>query len=262
MKTIRILCLIFAINCGILCPAQSKIGQSKSDLSKDNPLNNTSDNNRSYRSNSSIDETDIFFLWYIGKAFKYILVGNYENENHLKNDITPYPYYNRKYGNYDDSVSLKRTRLDISDKFLLGSNHVSGNDLQLDFHPCKYLYLKAGYTQLMDYESLALMNLDFCYDRIKNPYFDLGWTVGLRYAGSGINKFGPSFGFQTNLFLIKSLSIYANTKWSSINNAPVNQSEAGIKFYKRNFAISAGYLHYKIGGPDYHFVSMGLGIYL
>jgi hypothetical protein len=201
-----------------------------------------------------------------------VAIGNYENEDNLRNPLSVYPYKNALNGNYTKPRSLnihKNLRFDIEDQFLYSNNNLSGNHLKAKLRPFQYFYFQSEMFQLFEYNSnldkhsdLLFYNLDFCYDRLRFERFNLGFTAGANYIANDVKKGGFAFGFNTEIFVVKPISIYSSIKWSGINGHPVNTFEVQGKYHYKRFFASLGYQHLKIATPKYNFVSIGLGIYL
>ena len=170
--------------------------------------------------NSAFDEpSDILFeiLLYLSV---YPLVGNYNTEDHLYNNLTDYPYKQDKTGNYIDSdISEKRHfRLDLENHILFAKDNNYGNRLNVKIRPFQYFYLQSGFYQIVefnkasDFPSYSVFNINFCYDRLRFQRFNLGWTAGINYVGNRTKKIGVSGGFNTNWFFLKYLSLHSSVK--------------------------------------------------
>lgn len=263
--------------------AQEKIDKSKSELSGSGTKNSGSGGSKSSSSSSSGDDDVSFGESLAGEVifvlFQYTLgaawlgvVGSYENEDHLSNDLTRYPYHDPEAGNYYNPEfgegSVYVFRIDIKDKFLYSSNDLLGNHLEAKIRPFQYFYLKADYYQLYEFQKLAdtsdnlsLFYFNFAYDRLRFNRFNLGWTLGASYVGSGVNKAGFSYGLNAEYFLKKNISFLAGAKWSHINVQPVHAYEFESRWHRKNLYVTAGFEHLKIASPNYNFITLGAGIY-
>ena len=265
--------------------AQDKIDKSKKALTESEGVNynkqSTSQTSSSSASSSSdsagLGESvggavvELLFKCTIGAVW-YGLVGNYNNEDHLANDLTEYPFYEAEAGNYYNPKfgegSVYVFRADVKDKFIYSSNDLLGNHLELKVRPFQYFYLKADYYQIYEFQKLAgtsdnlsLFYFNFAYDRLRFERFNLGWTLGASYVGSDVNRAGISFGANAEYFLKKNISFMAGAKWSFINNEPVHAYEFESRWHKKNYYITAGFEHLRIASPQYNFVTLGAGVY-
>jgi hypothetical protein len=257
--------------------SQGKIDRSKDDIKnggkKESNQEEQSCSSSKFDDKSSVDNCgDYFHIVEKGAVFiGYILFGNYKTENHLHSSVTNYPFYNGRSGNYesiDSSSSNNHFRFDIDNGFLYSNQNLLGNHFKFNIRPLQYFYLQAQYHQLTErnvfnksYSNLSLFNFNFCYDRLRLEQFDLGWKLGMCFVANGVNRAGFSFGLNTNIFLLKPISISVSKQWSSINKVPVNQFEVGGKLHKKRYSINLGYEHLKIGSPEYDFMSLGAGVY-
>jgi hypothetical protein len=259
--------------------AQDKIEKSKNEIKKDS---RSHDNNKRKHSDSSSATfgADDSFENMIARVFVqgflfvtyYTAIGNYDSENHLHSKLSNYPYYNNRSGNYEStdsiSASKKSFRFDLEDKLLYSHESLFGNHLNLKIRPFQYFYLQTDFVQLIeyneirkDYSNLSLFGINLCYDRIRFEKFNLGWTLGLNYIGNDVKKAGFSYGLNAEIFTAKYLSVYSSMKWSSINDAPVNEFELQLKYHRKRYFFTIGYEHLKIASPTYNFMSIGVGIY-
>lgn len=268
---------------GSLVFSQSKIEKSKKDLTAESGRSSGSSSQQSSSGRAlrtpETEERRSLILQIVGYitfgVFKYGVVGDYKNEEHLYNNLTDYPYYNGESGNYEnyksiDADSLKKNyRLDIENKFLYSKSDLYGNHLNVKIRPFQYLYLQTDYHQLFEKnkmtgttDQLSLFHFNLGYDRIRFENFNLGWTIGASYVGNEVKKAGFSVGVQTEIFFAKNFSFLGSAKWSGINGQPVNLYELEGKYHMKKWFATAGFEHLKIGSPTYNFIAVGGGIYL
>ncbi len=259
------------------CFSQGKIDKSKDELKKSSKsIDRQPKKSGSFSSNSSDDSFEFFIFRIFAEAFLFVTyntaIGNYENENHLHNNLTNYPFYDHFSGNYkgNDSVPTltKNFRIDLDNKLLYYNDKLFGNHLKAKIRPFKYFYFQTDFVQLLeldkdnrDYSNISLFDLNFCYDRIRFERFNLGWILGVKYIGNDIKKAGFNYGLNTDIFISHNISLYSSMKWSMINNVAVNEFEIEGKFHRKNHFFSIGYEHFKIGSPNYDLISLGGGIY-
>lgn len=264
--------------------AQNKIDSSKDALNSDKSSGRGSSSGSSSSSDDDDDTIDedsfggeIFFAVFdytIGVAW-FMAVGDYENEMALSdNGLAHYPYEYPQTGNYyspdyaTDSIATDAFRFDVQDKVLYSYGSLYGNHLQTKIRPWRYFYFSADYYQIREeqkalgtHDDLSVFYFNFAYDRIRLERFNLGWTLGAGYVGSGVNRAGISYGLNAEYFFKKRISLMASAKFSHINQEPVHAYEAEIRRHSKNFFMSLGYEHLQIAGPNYNFVSLGAGFY-
>jgi hypothetical protein len=265
--------LSLLVVCSEPCFSQGKIDKSKGDLKR----GSTRERTRTRGSSFSNNDFDNPLLEFAARAFLYVsyysFFGNYAGEDHLHSDLTPYPYFNQWSGNYGNPDSLsddcKYFRLDIENQLLYDLADLGGNHLKVKIRPFQYFYFQADYFQLLEIvrpresvSNLALFNFTLCYDRIRFEKFNLGWSLGLNYVASDVQKTGISVGLNADIFLFKNFSLYSSAKWGNVNSNPVNEFEIKCKFHKKKYFYSMGYEHLRIGSPNYNFLAAGAGIYL
>jgi hypothetical protein len=86
--------------------------------------------------------------------------------------------------------------------------------------------------------------------------------LGASYLGNNVRKAGFSYGLNTDIFIVKNVSLFSSMKWSLINNASVNELEFQGRYHRRNYFFTLGYEHLKIATPTYDFISIGGGFFL
>ncbi len=274
--------LIFCFMC-FTSFGQNKINKSKNELksggSNSNPSSTSYSNSSSTSKSKSTNNdsvlggaiADILFYASYG-VFKYGIIGDYKNEDHLNSHLTTYPYYNGKSGNFESadtlSVSKNKARLDLENNFVYNSSSLFGNHLKAKIRPFQYFYLQSDFHQLFEIDKidntasrLSIFQFNINYDRIRLEKFNFGWSLGATYVGNEVKKAGLACGINTEYFMGNRISFLAAAKWSQINGLPVNTYELQGKFHKKNYFFSLGMEHLKIATPTYSIVALGGGIY-
>lgn len=256
--------------------AQNKLEKSKSELNSGSKNSSSSSSSKSSAKASDEDDdleffAEMFFYMTFG-IFKYGLIGDYTNEDHLYSNLTPYPFYNGKSGNYEnadtDTVQKAIYRIDLENKFIYNNSRLLGNHLEVKARPFQYFYIQADYRELFEFNkvhnttnNLSLLHLNLAYDRVRLERFNLGWNIGTSYVGNEVGKFGFSFGLSADYFMTNQISFSGSQQWSSINGFSVNTLELQSKYHKKNYFFTMGYERLKIATPVYNFISIGGGIY-
>lgn len=278
----RKLSLLLFIFINISSFSQSKLDKSKKELTGGNSSSSsTSTSSRSssnsssnYKSNSG-SGSDVFFNLFFNITFgvvKYGMIGDYKNENHLYSNLTPYPYYNGKSGNFETSdsiaVSANKSRFEFENNFVYSDNNLYGNHLKAKIRPFQYFYLQSDFHQLFEFNKidntnnrLSLFQFNFVYDRIRFEKFNFGWNLGATYVGNEVKKAGFAYGLNAEYFMGNYISFMTSRKWSKINGFAVNTFELQSKFHRKNYYFSLGFEHLKIATPTYNFIALGGGIY-
>jgi hypothetical protein len=283
MKKIYPIIAVLFLFAGLPLQAQA-INKSKNELNSNKNKSKSSSstessNNSGSSSNSSSNLVDDIegisaviqvFGYLTYGVFKYGLIGDYTNEKQLQNNLNLHPFSQNGRGNYSetDSLGTKTFRLDLENKYVSSGSLFKGNHLDVKIRPSKYFYFKTDYYQLFEKNSftnqtdkLTLLFFNFAYDRVRLENFNLGWTLGASYVGSGVDRAGFSYGLNAEYFLQKNISFSLDSKWSSINQNPVNSLELKGKYFKKNFFGSLSYERLKIGTPVYNLIGIGGGIY-
>ena len=145
---------------------------------------------------------------------------------------------------------------------------MSGVNFGLKIRPSRYFYLKTNYLTLNEKivstnstDKLTVLGAYACYDRLRFSKFNLGWMLGVNYVGNEVRQAGFALGVNAELFVSKPVSFEFSQKWAFINQAMLNETMVNAKYHLRNYFASAGYQHFKIGNPQYDFVTVGLGVY-
>ncbi len=256
---------------------QKKLDKSKSELNANSGAKSQSSSSSS-NSGSSGDSCDnevvgtildVFFKVSLA-AFKYGAIGDYTNEDHLHNVLSPYPYYDGKAGNFDadDTVSKNRGRIDLENSFVYSSSNLYGNHMKAKLRPFQYFYLQTDFHQLFEFnkvnkttDQLSLFQFNLCYDRIRMERFNFGWNLGATYVGNEVKKAGFAYGLNAEYFMGNRVSFLASGKWSKINGLPVNTFEVQTKLHRKKYFVLMGFEHMKIATPTYNFITLGGGVY-
>ena len=281
MKKITIVFITFFYFSGF---GQNKLNTSKKELSlgsSSQKQSNVSNGSSKEKKTKSSDDSNVDFelvkvaaevlLYATYGVFKYGIIGDYHNENHLYSNLTPYPFYNGKSGNFEKgdtlSITKNKARLDIENSFVYNSNTLFGNHLKVKIRPFQYFYLQTDFHQLFEFDKIdntnsrfSLFQFNINYDRIRFEKFNFGWNLGATYVGNEVKKGGFAYGLNAEYFMDNRISIFASAKWCSINNAPLNTYELLGKFYRKNCFFSLGLEHLKMASPTYTLVALGGGI--
>lgn len=265
--------LLFVISISLSGFGQSKLGKSKTELSTKKSKSESRTTSSSSNTDTSLLEPFADVLLFVPLAIgKYALIGDYNSEDHLDNELSPYPLYSEGVGNYQsathDSIPTKWLRFDLENHFIYSNNKLFGNHLEAKMRASRYFSLQADYYQIWEINRientnnrLSLFYFNVGYDRIRFERFNFGWTLGASYVGNEVKKAGFSYGLKTDYFLLKNLSIGATVKWSFINEQPVHSYQMQSRFHKQNYFVGISFEHLKIATPVYNFVGIGGGIY-
>jgi len=152
------------------------------------------------------------FVYTIFGVFKYGVIGDYKNEDHLYSNLTPYPFYNGKSGNFESadtiSVSKNKARIDIENSFVYSDNNLFGNHFKAKIRPFQYFYFQTDFHQLFEFNEidntnnrLSLFQFNLNYDRIRLEKFNFGWNLGATYVGNEVKKAGVAYGLNAEYFM-------------------------------------------------------------
>ncbi|CAM4428839.1 hypothetical protein [Flavobacterium terrigena] len=213
-----------------------------------------------------------FFGRIIFFAAFYTTIGDYKNEDQLYNKLSPYPYFDKKTGNFiklnEDSIAKSRVRFDVENHILYSNNASFGNHFKGKFRLFQYVFVQADYRELMERDkftktnsSLSLFQFNLGSDRLRYEKFNLGWTLGATYIANDINEAGFSYGLNTDIFAFKNVSFHSAMIWSKINGLPVNSFEFRGKYHRKNHFFSMGYENLRIASPSYNYATFGAGFY-
>ncbi|MFP9112853.1 hypothetical protein ACLI1A_02855 [Flavobacterium sp. RHBU_3] len=254
--------------------AQSKVETSKKELSGGS--SSSSGNTATSRKSSDEDGDDdadpenvsLFVDITLG-IFRYGLIGKYSTEDHLYNNLSAYPYCTELTGNFDEvePETKYRFRVDVKDNFLYRNSDLFANHLAVKVRPHHAFHLDADYYHIFEQQTatgnhdLALYYFNFGYDRLRMAQLNLGWTIGMSYVGSGVDRGGFSFGFNGEMFLPANISLLASTKWSWINSKPVHAYDLGVRYHIKRFFVNGGFEKQVIASQHYNFLSLGGGVY-
>jgi len=275
------LLLVILISCSTF--GQNKLDKSKNELNSGSSKKNQSSSSYTSSSGSSKSKSsagdniigkaiaDIFIYTTFG-VFKYGVIGDYKNEDHLYSNLTPYPFYNGKSGNFENmdtiSISKNKARLDLENSFIYSDNNLFGNHFKAKIRPFQYFYFQTDFHQLFEFNEidntnnrLSLFQFNLNYDRIRFEKFNFGWNLGATYVGNEVKKAGFAYGLNAEYFMGNHISFLGSAKWSRINSLPVNAFELQSKFHRKNYFFSLGFEHLKIATPTYNFIALGGGIY-
>lgn len=275
MKTFNIIVLIaflFGVN---PISAQGKLEEAQNEINRNKHTqrgSNTSRNNN--RSCHDCGTHNLFAQIILEHTFimLYHLMIEFPEERNTdwyRLPLSEAPYYKGDIGNYREVVGEgKKHRIDFASSMLYHSPNLYGNQTHFKYHPGRLINLELDYLQL--YEKLPnnrfelLRNLSFMinYDRLRLPYVNISWGLGATQVGLGVDKWGPTFGAQTEIFFVKPLSLNLQYKGSVINFTPLHDAAIELRYHKKRHFFNLGFNHFKFGNTSIPTAGLGYGIYL
>ncbi len=210
----------------------------------------------------------LFLKFFLFVTYEVMIESEFEYEGRMRSaEISAYPYKNANYGNfiYTDSTNYSIARLDVSNNFVVENKNLYGNHLNLNFRFFKRMSVEASYLQLYEKlgnrrESFSLFSAMLNYHRVRTQKLDLWFGVGAMYVGKDVEKMGFSYGFGTEWFVTKPVSLLFSYNASKINTRNVIKSKIQMKYYINKYHISSGYEHYTLGVSKINTFSVGVGV--
>ena len=278
MKNI-ILPTIFLFFIGASSYGQDKIKKAEESLKKEKTTHVASSKKRSKNKNNDTSSENDFFAEAIGyllvNAFLYtsyyaIIESPFEYEHKAsKSTITKYPYLNSEKGNYSydwyEGSEIFRTA--IENRYIFENSRINGNHLNVDMRFLKRLGLEVDYLQLWEdnpnfgKNTLAIYSVLAKYYRVRTERFDLWWGLGTSYVDGEVNQLGLTYGLGAEAFIAKPISIVSNFNQTLINNQTINKFSGLLNYHIKQYKISGGYEHIKIGSQGFSTIAFGAGFF-
>lgn len=247
--------------------SQNKIDRSKKELkaAKEEPETKKRTTADDRKEMPLVGKVFMYITWGV---FKYVVIGDYNSEEHLENYVNRHPFQEQTLGNYTALKKERNFQFLVSENLLYSNSNLFANRLTLQYRPFSHFYFKTDFHQLFErnpiyhtQDQLSLFQFNLMYDRIRFQEFNFGWNIGLTYIGNDIKQAGLSLGIHFDTFLIKNISFSGDLNWSSMNSIPVNTYTFKGNYHFRKNVCSFGFEHLKIGTPQYNFVTLGIGHY-
>jgi opacity protein-like surface antigen len=272
-KKILLISLFLFSFSNILVSQEGKLDKGKKSLKDQKSTGNkgkrTSKTSSSTHNDPPIENPLARILWF---AFAYTAYGvvietpwEFNGSMHDA-EISNYPYKEHRYGNfiYTDSTNYNITRFDVTNNFVRENGNLYGNNLGVNFRFLKrfaleleHLYLSEKVNNTTD--NFSLYSALLKYYRIRTQRFDAWFGLGVMHVGNDVDKTGFGLGFGAELFVAKPISIDFSHKWTSINQQEVHKTKLLLKYHIKNYHISSGYEHFKIGVSKIKAFSIGVG---
>ena len=246
---------------------QGKLEKAEQDLKTESKNKYSDDKDNHSNDNFLISAFEGFFIDLVYYSLYSIFIESPFEVEHLSStaSITKYPYYLKK-GNYsyqwDESTSV--SRFTISSRYIYENKRIEGNHLNLELIFLQRLGVEFNYLQLWENNpnfgdnSLAMYTFLAKYNRIRTEAFDGYWGIGGTYIDGEVNEWGFTYGLGAELFIAKPISIESNFNKTLINSSSTNKFNALLNFHIKQYKISGGYEHLKIGNQDFSMLSIGL----
>ena len=242
---------------------------------KGNSNNRTSEssnnriNRRNGRFNSNIENPFVSLFWSITVHTFYgvFIEFPFERNHKMYNaEISNYSYKESNYGNfiYSDFTNYNRTRFDFSNTFVIENKSLYGNNFGVNFRFLKRFALDVTYLHLFEnvndrYDYFALYSGFLKYYRIRTQRFDAWFGLGAMHVGNDVKRTGFGKGLGVQWFIKKPVSLSFSHKWTNINQQGVHKTKLLVNYHNRNYQISSGYEHFRIGIAKINAFSVGVG---
>ncbi|PQJ76750.1 hypothetical protein [Polaribacter glomeratus] len=257
---------------GKLKKAKESLNKSTATISTSNSTSSIKRGSRRARNVNNDATFSSFFASIFINLFAYTAYGvaiesPFELDGRMHDaEIANYPYKNSSYGNfiYTDSTNYKIARFDVTTNFVIENSNLYGNNFGADFRFLKRFGLEFDYLYLIEKSSInrdqfSLYSALINYHRIRTQKLDVWFGLGMMHVGSGVNKTGFGVGLGAEWFVAKPISVKVSHKFTNINNQEVNNTKLLLKYYLKNYHVSSGYEHFKIGVSNIDAFSIGVG---
>jgi opacity protein-like surface antigen len=272
-----LLVLLFLITVNSTSFAQDgKLKKAKESLNKSTATVSTSNSSSSTKRGSrNVNDEATFSSFFAGifiNLFAYTAYGvaiesPFELDGRMHDaEIANYPYKNPFYGNfiYTDSTNYKTARFDVTTNFVIENSNLYGYNFGANFRFLKRFGLEFDYLHLTEKintnrDQLSLYSVLINYHRIRTQKLDVWFGLGVMHVGSDVNKTGFGVGVGAEWFVTKPISVKVSHKFTNINSQEVNNTKLLLKYFLKNYHISSGYEHFKIGVSKIDTFSIGVG---
>lgn len=274
-KKLLVAILIFSLNTSLFSQNE-KLEKGKTSLKTTNSSNSGGSKSiKRSTSRSSVSNDNDFknpFVGILWGIFGYTVYGvlvesPWEMDGRMHDaEISNYAFKEKNYGNfvYTDSTNYNITRFDITNNFVVENSNLYGNNLGVNFRFLKRFAIDVDYLYLTENtngkrDSFSLYSALLKYHRMRTQRFDAWFGLGMMHVGNDVNKTGFGLGVGAEAFIAKPISIDFSHKWTNINNQEVHKTKLLLKYHIKNYQISSGYEHYKIGVSKINAFSVGIG---
>lgn len=211
--------------------------------------------------------SEVFLRFFAYTAYGAVIESPFEKEGRMHYaEISNYPYQESNYGNfvYTDSTNYNIIRFDITNNFVFESSNLYGNNFAVNFRFLKRFALDVDYLYLLEKvngskDSFSLSSSLLKYYRVRTQRFDAWFGLGIMYVGSDVHETGFGLGLGAEWFIKKPISLDFSHKWTNINQQEVHKTKMLLKYHIKDYHISSGYKHFKIGVSKIGAFSLGIG---
>ncbi len=277
MKTVLFFVFILFLTQGSI--AQSKIKKAEESLNNNTESVSESENNITYFNNNDSSSNGNFFADVFGELFiqifAYTVYGiAIESPFETNNSgsyafVSKFPYNNSTQGQYtyewnEDTPIIRTT---FSARYISENSRINGTHLNLDTRFLKRFGFEANYLQLWEKnpyfgtDNLAMYTALAKYHRVRTEKFNLWWGLGASYIDGDVNDFGFTYGLGAELFFARPLSLEAIFNQSLINGETVNKFDGLLNYHLKNYKVTGGYEHIRIGNQNFSTLVLGAGIF-
>jgi hypothetical protein len=260
--------------------AQSKIKKAEESLKNTTEVSSETEKNETHYDNDDSASNGNFFADVFGELiiqlFAYTVYGiaiesPFEASNRASYAfISKYPYDHSQQGQYTyewnkDTPIIRST---FSAKYISENSRINGTHLNIDTRFLKRFGFEANYLQLWENnpifgtDNLAIYTALVKYHRVRTEKFNLWWGLGTTYVDGSVNNFGFSYGLGAELFFAKPLSVETVFNQTFINGENVNRFDGLLNYHLKNYKLTGGYEHLRIGNQNFSTLVLGIGRFL
>ncbi|MBT8260728.1 MAG: hypothetical protein KJN82_05400 [Bacteroidia bacterium] len=270
MKKVYLIIFMMILSISAL-HGQGKLEKAEDDLKSESSNDSSIEDNNDYNNGFIVSTLGGLFVDIVYYSFYALFFESGFEVDHLASQasLTKYPFYNDK-GNYsyewDESTSTYR--LTFSFRYIYENERIEGNHLNMDVSFLKRFGVEFDYLQLWENNpnfgdnSLAMYTFLAKYNRVRTESFDAYWGIGGTYIDGNVDEWGFTYGLGAELFIAKPISIESNFNQTIINDSSINKFNALLNYHIKQYKISGGYEHLKIGSQKFSMISVGLNMSL
>ncbi len=208
------------------------------------------------------------FYWLASEITYGILIEtSFERDTPMHDaQLSPYPYFTSKDGNYNYEGEYVPVRLELQTSLLLDKNKQFTGSLSGKFRFLQRLDVSASYTKLRQHQLdnsyfLNQTELLLNYHRIRTRPFDFWYGLGVIFTDSPTNSSGFLWGLGAELFLKKPISIEANIKWSYFDTTTLRKTHFSLNYFIDHWRLQGGLEYYKFLDQRINTFRLGLRYY-
>jgi len=224
--------------------------------------------NQSSRIHIAYNPIEDFFFWLASEITYGILIeSSFERDTPMHDaQLSPYPYFTPKDGNYNYEGKYTLVRLEMQSNLLLDKNQKFTGNISGKLRFLQRFDVAVSHTQLNQQDLtnsyfLTQTAVMLNYHRIRTRQFDFWYGLGVMFTESRYNSSGLQWELGAELFLQKQFSVNTEIYRSYFDTTTLQKTNVTLNYFISRWRLQGGIQNFNFLNQQINTVNLGLKYY-